>query len=96
MWTQTIGSFHILEIAKTPGRPFVDGINFPVYGANEDMPFTEDQKCDHRFTLRQKVKRSNGSCLLSYIWNSDNYVQVLYSLWTLGTADMVVQIYKSS
>jgi len=62
-----VGTFSILELAKEHN---VDHLlmasTSSVYGANEDMPFTEIQKCDHQMSFYAATKKSNEMMAHSY------------------------------
>jgi UDP-glucuronate 4-epimerase len=67
-----VGAFNVMECARELG---VDHLliasTSSVYGANEDMPFAEQQKCDTPLTLYAATKKANEAMAHSYahLWN---------------------------
>jgi len=67
-----IGTFNVMECARELG---VDHLlmasTSSVYGANEEMPFDERQKCDTPLTLYAATKKANEAMAHSYahLWN---------------------------
>ena len=67
-----IGTFNVMECARELG---VDHLlmasTSSVYGANTEMPFGEDQKCDTPLTLYAATKKANEAMAHSYahLWN---------------------------
>lgn len=67
-----IGTFHVLEIAR---ELEIDHLlmasTSSVYGANEDMPFAEDQKADTPLTFYAATKKANEAMAHAYahLWN---------------------------
>lgn len=67
-----VGTFNVMECARELG---VDHLlmasTSSVYGANEDMPFEERQKCDTPLTLYAATKKANEAMAHSYahLWN---------------------------
>lgn len=67
-----VGTFNVMECARELG---VDHLlmasTSSVYGANEDMPFSEQQKCDTPLTLYAATKKANEAMAHSYahLWN---------------------------
>ena len=62
-----IGSFHVLEIARELRvEHLLMASTSSVYGANEDMPFTEGQKSDHQMSFYAATKKSNEVMAHSY------------------------------
>ena len=67
-----VGSFNVLEIARTQCvRHLLMASTSSVYGANEDMPFTESDKADTQLTIYAATKKANESMAHSYshLWN---------------------------
>jgi UDP-glucuronate 4-epimerase len=66
------GTFNVMECARELG---VDHLlmasTSSVYGANEDMPFNEREKCDTQLTLYAATKKANEVMAHSYahLWN---------------------------
>lgn len=67
-----IGTFNVMECARELG---VDHLlmasTSSVYGANEDMPFDEREKCDTPLTFYAATKKANEAMAHSYahLWN---------------------------
>ncbi|WP_252259385.1 NAD-dependent epimerase/dehydratase family protein [Erythrobacter aurantius] len=67
-----VGTFNVMECARELG---VDHLlmasTSSVYGANEEMPFDERQKCDTPLTLYAATKKANEAMAHSYahLWN---------------------------
>jgi len=65
--TNVVGTFNILEIAKTLqiGHLLMASTS-SVYGANEDMPFSERDKADTQLTIYSATKKACESMAHSY------------------------------
>jgi len=67
-----VGAFNVMECAR---ELEVDHLlmasTSSVYGANEDMPFDEREKCDHPLTFYAATKKANEAMTHSYahLWN---------------------------
>jgi len=67
-----VGAFNVMECAR---ELEVDHLlmasTSSVYGANEDMPFDEREKCDHPLTFYAATKKANEAMAHSYahLWN---------------------------
>ncbi|MEL7518287.1 MAG: NAD-dependent epimerase/dehydratase family protein [Pseudomonadota bacterium] len=67
-----VGAFNVMECAR---ELEVDHLlmasTSSVYGANEEMPFDEREKCDHQLTLYAATKKANEAMTHSYahLWN---------------------------
>ncbi len=67
-----IGTFNVMECARELG---VDHLlmasTSSVYGANEEMPFDEREKCDTQLTFYAATKKANEAMAHSYahLWN---------------------------
>lgn len=70
--SNVIGTFHVMEAAR---RLEVDHLlmasTSSVYGANEDMPFTETEKADTQLTIYAATKKANEAMAHAYahLWN---------------------------
>lgn len=67
-----IGTFNIMECARTlKVEHLLMASTSSVYGANEEMPFTEQEKTDTQITLYAATKKANESMGHSYahLWN---------------------------
>jgi UDP-glucuronate 4-epimerase len=65
--TNIVGTFNILEIARALETPhLLIASTSSVYGANEDMPFTENDKADTQLTIYSATKKATESMAHSY------------------------------
>lgn len=67
-----VGTFNILEIARElEVEHLLMASTSSVYGANEEMPFRETDKCDTPLTFYAATKKANESMAHSYahLWN---------------------------
>ena len=61
------GSFNLLEAAREAGvGHLLMASTSSVYGANEEMPFTEDQKADRQLTIYAATKKATES--MAHAW----------------------------
>jgi len=67
-----IGTFNVMEVARRLGvQHLLMASTSSVYGANEDMPFSETEKADTQLTLYAATKKANESMGHSYahLWD---------------------------
>lgn len=67
-----VGTFNVMECARELGIDhLLMASTSSVYGANEEMPFDEREKCDTQLTLYAATKKANESMAHSYahLWN---------------------------
>ena len=67
-----VGTFNVMECARELGvEHLLMASTSSVYGANEDMPFDEREKCDTPLTLYAATKKANEGMGHSYahLWN---------------------------
>ncbi len=70
--SNVVGTFNVMEVAR---RHEVEHLlmasTSSVYGANEDMPFTETEKADTQLTIYAATKKANEAMGHSYahLWN---------------------------
>lgn len=67
-----IGTFNVMEAAKRHAvKHLLMASTSSVYGANEDMPFTETEKADTQLTIYAATKKANESMAHAYahLWN---------------------------
>lgn len=70
--SNVVGAFNVMELARSLG---VDHLlmasTSSVYGANEEMPFTELHKADEQLTIYAATKKANESMAHAYahLWN---------------------------
>ena len=86
--SNVIGTFNVMEAARRLSvQHLLDGINvICVWRQHRDAVYrdregrhTADHLCGH-----QEGEREHGPCLCASLRSSDNDVQVLYRLWTVG------------
>ncbi|MEO0462630.1 MAG: NAD-dependent epimerase/dehydratase family protein [Pseudomonadota bacterium] len=89
-----VGTFNVMEIARELS---VDHLlmasTSSVYGANEEMPFDEREKCDTQLTLYAATKKANEAMAHSYahLWNLPTTMFrffTVYGAW--GRPDMAL------
>lgn len=67
-----IGTFNVMEAARRLSvSHLLMASTSSVYGANEDMPFSELEKADHQLTIYAATKKANESMAHAYahLWN---------------------------
>ncbi|KWV91371.1 SDR family NAD(P)-dependent oxidoreductase [Erythrobacter sp. YT30] len=67
-----VGTFNVMECARELGvHHLLMASTSSVYGANEEMPFDEREKCDTQLTFYAATKKANESMAHSYahLWN---------------------------
>jgi len=67
-----VGTFNVMECARELGvEHLLMASTSSVYGANEEMPFDEREKCDTQLTLYAATKKANEAMAHSYahLWN---------------------------
>ena len=67
-----VGTFNVMEVARElEVEHLLMASTSSVYGANEDMPFTETEKADTQLTIYAATKKANESMGHSYahLWN---------------------------
>ncbi len=70
--SNVIGAFNVMEAArKLEVKHLLMASTSSVYGANEDMPFSETQKADTQLTIYAATKKANESMGHAYaqLWN---------------------------
>lgn len=70
--SNVVGTFNVMEAARTlEVEHLLMASTSSVYGANEDMPFTEIEKADTQLTIYAATKKANESMGHSYahLWN---------------------------
>lgn len=70
--SNVIGTFNVMEAARRHAvRHLLMASTSSVYGANEDMPFTETEKADTQITIYAATKKANESMGHAYahLWN---------------------------
>ena len=67
-----VGTLNVMELARKHNvRHLLMASTSSVYGANEEMPFTETEKADTQLTIYAATKKANESMAHSYahLWN---------------------------
>jgi UDP-glucuronate 4-epimerase len=70
--SNVVGTFNVMEVARVHGvEHLLMASTSSVYGANEDMPFSETEKADTQLTIYAATKKANESMGHSYahLWN---------------------------
>ncbi|UZW58055.1 GDP-mannose 4,6-dehydratase (plasmid) [Sphingobium sp. JS3065] len=70
--SNVIGTFNVMEAAhRNSVQHLLMASTSSVYGANEDMPFTETEKADTQLTIYAATKKANESMAHAYahLWN---------------------------
>jgi UDP-glucuronate 4-epimerase len=95
-----IGTFNVMEIArKHKIKHLLMSSSSSVYGANTNMPFTENDKVDTQFTIYAATKKSNENMAHSYahLWKIPTTMFrffTVYGPW--GRPDMALFKFVSS
>ncbi|MEO1730900.1 MAG: NAD-dependent epimerase/dehydratase family protein [Pseudomonadota bacterium] len=89
-----IGTFNVMECARElEVEHLLMASTSSVYGANEEMPFDEREKCDTQLTLYAATKKANEAMAHSYahLWNLPTTMFrffTVYGAW--GRPDMAL------
>lgn len=70
--SNVIGTFNVMEAARRNAvQHLLMASTSSVYGANEEMPFTETEKADTQLTIYAATKKANESMAHAYahLWN---------------------------
>ncbi|SHF18529.1 UDP-glucuronate 4-epimerase [Ruegeria intermedia] len=70
--SNVLGTFNVMEVARTHKvEHLLMASTSSVYGANEDMPFSELDKADHQLTIYAATKKANEAMGHSYahLWD---------------------------
>lgn len=70
--SNVVGTFNVMEVARTyKVEHLLMASTSSVYGANEDMPFSELDKADHQLTIYAATKKANEAMGHSYahLWD---------------------------
>lgn len=70
--SNVVGTFNVMEIARTLAvEHLLMASTSSIYGANDEMPFTETEKADVQLTIYAASKKANESMGHSYahLWN---------------------------
>ena len=89
-----IGAFNVMEAARRLGvRHLLMASTSSVYGANEEMPFTETEKADTQLTIYAATKKANESMAHAYahLWNLPTTMFRFFTVYgTWGRPDLAL------
>lgn len=92
--SNVIGTLHVMETARKLGvAHLLMASTSSVYGANEDMPFTETEKADTQLTIYAATKKANESMGHSYahLWNLPTTMFRFFTVYgTWGRPDLAL------
>lgn len=98
--SNVIGTFNVMEAAR---RLKVDHLlmasTSSVYGANEEMPFTETEKADTQLTIYAATKKANESMAHAYahLWNLPTTMFRFFTVYgTWGRPDLALYKFVSA
>lgn len=89
-----VGTFNVMEAARRlQVRHILMASTSSVYGANEDMPFSETEKADTQLTIYAATKKANESMGHSYahLWNLPTTMFRFFTVYgTWGRPDLAL------
>jgi len=89
-----IGTFNVMEVARRLSvQHLLMASTSSVYGANEDMPFTETEKADTQLTIYAATKKANESMAHSYahLWDLPTTMFRFFTVYgTWGRPDLAL------
>ncbi|TNE94713.1 MAG: NAD-dependent epimerase/dehydratase family protein [Rhodobacteraceae bacterium] len=89
-----IGTFNVMEAARRlEVQHLLMASTSSVYGANEEMPFTETEKADTQLTIYAATKKANESMAHSYahLWNLPTTMFRFFTVYgTWGRPDLAL------
>jgi UDP-glucuronate 4-epimerase len=89
-----IGTFNVMEVARRLSvQHLLMASTSSVYGANEDMPFTETEKADTQLTIYAATKKANESMAHSYahLWELPTTMFRFFTVYgTWGRPDLAL------
>ncbi|MEO4045287.1 GDP-mannose 4,6-dehydratase [Hoeflea sp. CAU 1731] len=92
--SNVIGTFNVMEAARRLDvAHLLMASTSSVYGANEDMPFTETEKADTQLTIYAATKKANESMGHSYahLWNLPTTMFRFFTVYgTWGRPDLAL------
>lgn len=92
--SNVVGTFHVMEAArKLAVSHLLMASTSSVYGANEEMPFTEREKADTQLTIYAATKKANESMGHSYahLWNLPTTMFRFFTVYgTWGRPDLAL------
>jgi len=92
--SNVIGTFNVMEAARRLGvRHLLMASTSSVYGANDEMPFTETEKADTQLTIYAATKKANESMAHAYahLWNLPTTMFRFFTVYgTWGRPDLAL------
>lgn len=92
--SNVIGTFNVMEAArKLKVQHLLMASTSSVYGANEDMPFDENEKADSQLTIYAATKKANESMAHSYahLWDLPTTMFRFFTVYgTWGRPDLAL------
>ncbi|MBF9060065.1 NAD-dependent epimerase/dehydratase family protein [Rhodobacterales bacterium HKCCSP123] len=89
-----IGTFNVMEAARRLGvRHLLMASTSSVYGANDEMPFTETEKADTQLTIYAATKKANESMAHAYahLWDLPTTMFRFFTVYgTWGRPDLAL------
>lgn len=90
--SNVVGTFNVMEAARElqVGHLLMASTS-SIYGANEDMPFSETDKCDAQLTIYAATKKANEAMAHSYahLWNIPTTMFRFFTVYgTWGRPDL--------
>jgi len=92
--SNVVGTFNVAEAARRLDvKHFLMASTSSVYGANDEMPFTETEKADNQLTIYAASKKANESMAHAYahLWNLPTTVFRFFTVYgTWGRPDLAL------
>lgn len=92
--SNVIGTFNVMEVARRlEVKHLLMASTSSVYGANEEMPFTETEKADTQLTIYAATKKANESMAHSYahLWDLPTTMFRFFTVYgTWGRPDLAL------
>lgn len=92
--SNVVGTFNVMEVARQHKvRHLLMASTSSVYGANEDMPFTELEKADTQLTIYAATKKANEAMAHSYahLWDLPTTMFRFFTVYgTWGRPDLAL------
>ncbi len=92
--SNVVGTFNVMEVARQHEvEHLLMASTSSVYGANEDMPFTEMEKADTQLTIYAATKKANEAMGHSYahLWNLPTTMFRFFTVYgTWGRPDLAL------
>ncbi|NDR56273.1 NAD-dependent epimerase/dehydratase family protein [Aliiruegeria sabulilitoris] len=92
--SNVVGTFNVMEAARRNAvRHLMMASTSSVYGANEQMPFTETDKADNQLTIYAATKKANESMGHAYahLWNLPTTMFRFFTVYgPLGRPDLAL------